>query len=1117
MEGKARIGGTATAATAAVVLALLAPVGAVAAKKKADLIVSAIGNPPATVDAGKGFSLSSTVKNKGKKKAKASSVTFHLSLDAKVDDSDVSIGSSPTPALKPKKSSTADAALDVPGSVKAGVYSIVGCADGGNAVKEKKETNNCRASTGSVRVTTAVPPIPPDTTPPGAPTITDTDPPSPANDDVPEVKGNGAEAGSLVSLYGTLDCTGIPIGGGTAADFNGATGISVTVPSDQTSQIRAVATDGAGNRSPCSSPIAYTEDSTSPTAPTITGTTPGSPSSNGSPAVQGSGAEAGSTVRIYATAGCAGAPLATGTAALFNGAGITTPVPADQTTSLRATATDAAGNASACSVTGFDYTEDSTAPGAPLLVSTSPLSPSNGDTDPIVNGTGEADQEVNLYLNVACTGPPAVVENIDNAGNFAVEVTVPANATTQIRATVTDSADNTSSCSNALSYTHDNVLPAAVVIDDTDPDDPGNDLTPNVKGTGAEADSTITLFQQAGCTGPQAGAVSGADFDDPGITSTTINDNATTTFSALQTDAAGNVSPCSNDFNYTHDGQAPTAPSIDSTNPASPSFDNTPQVNGSTGPGTTLRIYLTGNCTGPVAATGPSGAGSFSIQLPGPGVPSNATTNMSAEAVDGANNASACSAAFPYTHDSVTPNAPVVTSTQPASPSPNQSPNVVGTAEPGSTVNVFIGNCSGGSLGNDVADGSGDWIVTGVNVPDNATSQLRAAATDEAGNVSGCAIQVPYTHDDQPPPTPILSAFSPASSTDNTPAVQGTQTGDAVTVRLHHDTSCGGPVIGTGTPGQLNGAGIDPTTPQRNGFSQAYSAAALDAAGNVSTSCSNAVVHTEHRDQTATAETDPSNNSPTTALDDPLVIVEDELISGSSSADPDFFQVLPPAPRLMRFEMFSDASGTDCALPIGTGILGIFVNGIQVASNNDDGISNCPAITRIMDPSAGTLHLGSTAPANNYVIEARTLRDAGDEAEPNDTPATATQFPDGNDNYVTGTFTQPVSQDIDAYRLTVPAGPNLSARIEITNQPGSPTTTCSSNLTTVELRDNGGAVLLAADSSTENGQCGLIDGTGTSPLHPGAHLLAPGNYTVRAFNSSAGIWPYALAVTLRSP
>ena len=66
-------------------------------------------------------------------------------------------------------------------------------------------------------------------------------------------------------------------------------------------------------------------------------------------------------MKIYSTSDCSGTPLATGTAAAFSGAGITTPVPGDQTTNLRASATDALDNISGCSE-AIEYIEDSTPP-----------------------------------------------------------------------------------------------------------------------------------------------------------------------------------------------------------------------------------------------------------------------------------------------------------------------------------------------------------------------------------------------------------------------------------------------------------------------------------------------------------------------------------------------------------------------------------------------------------------------------------------------------------------------------------------------------------------------------------------------------------------------------------
>ena len=97
-----------------------------------------------------------------------------------------------------------------------------------------------------------------------------------------------------------------------------------------------------------------------PAAPTITTTTPASPSNNNDPLVKGTlGAGPSDSVKVYKTANCTG-PATTGTAAAFTGAGIAVSVAANATTPLSATASNIAGE-SACSNT-INYIEDSTAP-----------------------------------------------------------------------------------------------------------------------------------------------------------------------------------------------------------------------------------------------------------------------------------------------------------------------------------------------------------------------------------------------------------------------------------------------------------------------------------------------------------------------------------------------------------------------------------------------------------------------------------------------------------------------------------------------------------------------------------------------------------------------------------
>jgi subtilisin family serine protease len=87
-------------------------------------------------------------------------------------------------------------------------------------------------------------------------------------------------------------------------------------------------------------------------------------------------------------------------------------------------------------------------------------------------------------------------------------------------------------------------------------------------------------------------------------------------------------------------------PVLSSTVPASPSEDDEPRVIGSAEEGSTVKIYGSGSCSGPVVATGSSD------ELSGPGVtvsvPRRSTTQLTATATDAALNTSACSAPIIY-------------------------------------------------------------------------------------------------------------------------------------------------------------------------------------------------------------------------------------------------------------------------------------------------------------------------------------------------------------------------------------------------------------------------------------------------------------------------------------
>jgi hypothetical protein len=94
--------------------------------------------------------------------------------------------------------------------------------------------------------------------------------------------------------------------------------------------------------------LAQEGDVVPPSAPQLTSTDPTSPGSSGTPRIHGT-AEAGSTVRVYAGSTCADAPIARASAAELSSPGVAIQVGEGATAAFSATATDAAGNTSACS------------------------------------------------------------------------------------------------------------------------------------------------------------------------------------------------------------------------------------------------------------------------------------------------------------------------------------------------------------------------------------------------------------------------------------------------------------------------------------------------------------------------------------------------------------------------------------------------------------------------------------------------------------------------------------------------------------------------------------------------------------------------------------------------
>ncbi len=119
----------------------------------ADLVVTAVSNPPATIRAGLSFQATATAGNFGSAASPASTLRYFLSLDTARDGADVLMsGSRSVPALIPGAQAGGPASVTVPAATPPGFYHLLGCADGGGVVVESDELDNCLASALTVDV-----------------------------------------------------------------------------------------------------------------------------------------------------------------------------------------------------------------------------------------------------------------------------------------------------------------------------------------------------------------------------------------------------------------------------------------------------------------------------------------------------------------------------------------------------------------------------------------------------------------------------------------------------------------------------------------------------------------------------------------------------------------------------------------------------------------------------------------------------------------------------------------------------------------------------------------------------------------------------------------------------
>ena len=119
----------------------------------ADLVVSALSRPPASVHRGGHFTVTDSVKNQGGTAAGASSTRYYLSSDPVKSATDrVLDNRRSVTGLAPGATSTGSVSVIVPAGIPRGTYFLIACADAAAVITESSETNNCRTATTSVAV-----------------------------------------------------------------------------------------------------------------------------------------------------------------------------------------------------------------------------------------------------------------------------------------------------------------------------------------------------------------------------------------------------------------------------------------------------------------------------------------------------------------------------------------------------------------------------------------------------------------------------------------------------------------------------------------------------------------------------------------------------------------------------------------------------------------------------------------------------------------------------------------------------------------------------------------------------------------------------------------------------
>ncbi|TWC71794.1 Ig-like domain-containing protein [Herbaspirillum sp. SJZ099] len=496
--------------------------------------------------------------------------------------------------------------------------------------------------------------------------------------------------------------------------------------------------------------ISSSDGITSNTTPTFTGT-----------------AAAGTTVTLYDTDGTT--VLGVGIADGSGNWSITSTPLAEGSHTLHATATDGSGNVSGLSAAAA-ITIDTTPP--TLVITSNVSSLKIGETATITFTFSEDPGGTFALGDIITSG--GTLSSFSGTGLIRTAIFTPTantnGGTADIRVPVgryTDMAGNSGGAGATPVLSFDTLAPnapsAPVMSSASDTGVSNSDgitrtTTPTFTGT-AEAGSTVTLYDTDGTTVLGTAVATGGTWS---ITVSTLSEGAHT-ITARATDAAGNIGARSAGLGVTIDTTPPTV-SI-SSNIATLAVGTTATITFtfSEDPGSMFTAGDIAVSGGTLSAITGSGLTRTAIFTPTAGV-SNGTASVAVTAgsyTDAAGNSGSGATSPLLSVHTLPPDAPsgltLVGGTDNIINS--ATPTIMGSATPGTWVEVTLYDSNGITVLGTTATASGTWSIT-TSALSEGVHTIHALSTDAAGNTSSVSAGLTITIDTTPPSVVISSSAS---------------------------------------------------------------------------------------------------------------------------------------------------------------------------------------------------------------------------------------------------------------------------------------------------------------------------------------------------------------------